>query len=91
MENTETTNEDVEYLSEDTYKIPIRKERSRERGPDRHPRKPNLAALHNLRQYQNIPKEEFCMLHDNNDYNINKIFVIVFAVLALVVIGNCLT
>lgn len=77
-ESTGMININREEISET---IPKRRKRSRERGPDKQPRKYNQFTLGNLKQYRNIP------LKKPNDSNLWFwiIIGIVIAVIAIIV------
>jgi len=59
--------------------IPKRRKRSRERGPDRKPRKYNSITLRNLKQYQNV-------LTEKNKNSNNWIWILVGIVIAIVLV-----
>jgi len=84
IENEITALENEYEISEDIEEIPIRKERSRERGPDRQPRKLNSVALHNLKQYRDIPQEQFCVPDTGK---LKKVFLFVVVLLGLITLS----
>jgi len=75
-ESTGMININREEISE---KIPKRRKRSRERGPDRKPRKYNSITLRNLKQYQNV-------LTEKTKNSNNWIWILVGIVIAVVLV-----